>query len=77
MTTLFLPSPCQPERKRRQTACANDGGDEKRDLMEIVRALTDSVGRREEVDAAQLAERIEGAVLGYLDARRRIAQRLL
>ena len=41
------------------------------DLMEIVRALTDAAGRREELDAGPLAERIEGAVLGYLDARRR------
>jgi hypothetical protein len=41
------------------------------DLMEIVRALTDAAGRREELDAGSLAERIEGAVLGYLDARRR------
>jgi AcrR family transcriptional regulator len=41
------------------------------DLMEIVRALTDTAGRRQEVNAGPLAERIEGAVLGYLDARRR------
>jgi hypothetical protein len=41
------------------------------DLMEIVRALTDAAGRRQEVNAGPLAERIEGAVLGYLDARRR------
>lgn len=46
------------------------------DLMEIVRALTDAAGRREEVDAGPLAERIEGAVLGYLDARRGTDQRL-
>jgi AcrR family transcriptional regulator len=41
------------------------------DLMEIVRALTDAAGRRQELHAGPLAERIEGAVLGYLDARRR------
>jgi AcrR family transcriptional regulator len=36
------------------------------DVMEIVRALTDAAGRREDGDAAALTERIEGAVLGYL-----------
>jgi AcrR family transcriptional regulator len=42
-----------------------------RDFMEIIRALTDAAGRRDEVDAALLAQRIEGALVGYLRAWRR------
>ncbi len=40
------------------------------DVIEIIKALTDAAGRREEVDAASLAERIEGAVAGYLSVRK-------
>ncbi|SHN43664.1 DNA-binding transcriptional regulator, AcrR family [Duganella sacchari] len=36
------------------------------DLMAIMSALTDSAGRRGTMDAAKLANSIEGAVLGYL-----------
>jgi AcrR family transcriptional regulator len=43
------------------------------DLIEIIRALTDAAGGREEVDAAPLANRIEGAVVGYLSVRLRTA----
>jgi hypothetical protein len=34
-------------------------------------ALTDAARRREEIDAAALAARIEGAAIGYLSARLR------
>ncbi len=36
------------------------------DMMSIISALTDAAGRRKEANSAALAQRIEGAVLGYL-----------
>jgi AcrR family transcriptional regulator len=36
------------------------------DMMSLISALTDAAGRRKEANSAALAQRIEGAVLGYL-----------
>jgi AcrR family transcriptional regulator len=36
------------------------------DMMSIISALTDAAGRRKEANSAALAQRIEGAVFGYL-----------
>lgn len=36
------------------------------DLMAMISAMTDAAGRRDAADPAQLADRIEGAVRGYL-----------
>ncbi len=38
------------------------------DLMELIRALTDAAGRREEADPVHLTRSIRGAVNGYLQA---------
>jgi AcrR family transcriptional regulator len=44
------------------------------DMMSIVSALTDSAGRSKEANSVALAQRIEGAVLGYLNSTTKCAK---
>jgi AcrR family transcriptional regulator len=58
MVVDFLKQRCKPNMGNPELAAA--------DMMAIISALTDAAGRRKETSSAALAERIEGAVLGYL-----------
>jgi AcrR family transcriptional regulator len=58
MVVDFLKQRCDPTISDPQLAAA--------DVMSIISALTDAAGRRKESNSVALAQRIEGAVLGYL-----------